>query len=58
MTVAQAVTKIKSLQQEALKQVANVAMAHVMPFVPIDTGELRRSGTTSAKQVLILRHTN
>jgi hypothetical protein len=44
MTVAQAVTKIKSLQQEALKQVANVALSHVMPFVPIDTGELRRSG--------------
>lgn len=49
MTVAQAVAKIKGLQEAALVQVANVAMAHVMPFVPIDTGELRRSGHIEVK---------
>lgn len=44
MTVSQAVAKIKSLQMAALTQAANVALAEVMPFVPIDTGTLRRSG--------------
>jgi len=53
MTVAQAVTKIKSLQQAALTQVANVAMSHIMPFVPIDTGELRRSGHIEVKEASV-----
>jgi hypothetical protein len=44
MTRDQAFTKIQSLQNAALTQVAYVAMAHVMPFVPIDTGRLRQSG--------------
>lgn len=53
MTVAQAVSKIKSLQTAALTQVANVAMAHIMPFVPVDTGELRRSGHIEVKDASV-----
>lgn len=44
MTVSQAVSRIKEIQMQALKMAAEVGLSHVMPFVPISTGELRRSG--------------
>lgn len=44
MNVQEAFFKIKQLQLEGLRQAGYVALAHVMPLVPIDKGTLRRSG--------------
>ena len=44
MTAAQALTRIEAIQRKALVASAQVALAQVMPFVPIDTGALRESG--------------
>lgn len=44
MTAAQALVRIEAIQRKALVASAQVALAQVMPFVPIDTGALRESG--------------
>jgi hypothetical protein len=44
MTAAQALTRIEAIQRKALSASAYVALAQVMPFVPIDSGALRESG--------------
>ena len=36
--------KLKAIQAKALTAAAYVLLAHILPFVPIDTGALRRSG--------------
>lgn len=44
MDEAKIMRALKSMQIKALRAAANVGLAHVLPFVPIDTGALRRSG--------------
>lgn len=44
MDSAKIMEKLKAMQQKALTVAAKYMLAEVMPFVPIDTGALRRSG--------------
>jgi|JI10StandDraft_1071094.scaffolds.fasta_scaffold30895_6 hypothetical protein len=44
MDEAKIMRALQSMQVKALRAAANVGLAHVLPFVPIDTGALRRSG--------------
>jgi hypothetical protein len=45
MTTDQAINAIRAIQLNALRAAGNVGLAQVIPFVPIDTGDLRASGT-------------
>lgn len=44
MDEAKIMRALQSMQVKALKAAAKVGLTHVLPFVPIDTGALRRSG--------------
>lgn len=44
MDEAKIMRALQAMQVKALRAAANVGLAHVLPFVPIDTGALRRSG--------------
>ena len=45
MTTGQAINAIRAIQLNALRAAGNVGLTQVLPFVPIDTGDLRASGT-------------
>jgi hypothetical protein len=56
MTTEQAIRAVKVVQIDALKKAANVALADVLPFVPIDRDLLRKSGkvTDNGQDVYIV----